>query len=232
MAQTQTPTVFVQDGEAIDYTPVAAVYAGDVVLLGDIPAIAKTDIAANKLGALATEGIFAAPKITGAVTVGAAVYWSATADPVGGTAGTGAATTVQLNNKLMGYAILAAASGDATVLVKLGAAKAAVSPVLPTATVAAAGTVQGDATQIATGLTLVTGADDAKGVLLPAASAGLICYVKSSVANKILKVWPATGDAINALSANAALSLASGPTPVILVALDATTWYSFPLVPS
>lgn len=103
---------------------------------------------------------------------------------------------------------------------------------VPSATVAAAGSVQGDAAAVATGFTLVTAADAIKGVILPAAVAGLVCIIKNAdAANAILKIYPATGDAINAIAANSALSIAA-KTSVILVAYDATTWYSVPLLPS
>ncbi|MFQ3588264.1 MAG: capsid cement protein, partial [Fimbriimonadaceae bacterium] len=39
--------VFVHDGECIDYTPGAAVAAGDVVVQGDLIGVAKQPIAAN-----------------------------------------------------------------------------------------------------------------------------------------------------------------------------------------
>ena len=103
-------------------------------------------------------------------------------------------------------------------------------PLIPTATVAATGTVQGDAAAIATGFTLVTGADDAKGVLLPAAAAGKICIIKVD-AGADLKVWPATGDAINAIAANSALTVIDDVC-FMLIAYDATTWYTVPLLPS
>lgn len=105
-------------------------------------------------------------------------------------------------------------------------------PRIPTATVAAAGTNQGTAAAIVEGFTLVSAADDTKGVILPAAVAGMQCIVKSSVANKILKVYPNTSDTINALSADAAISLASGPTIAHFIAYDATAWYTLPLLPS
>jgi len=98
------------------------------------------------------------------------------------------------------------------------------------ATVAALGTVQADAAAITTGLTLVSGADAIKGVKLPAAAARQVCFVKNG-ANAVLKIWPNTDDAINAIAANSAFSIAA-LTSVILVSYDATTWYSFPLVAS
>lgn len=102
--------------------------------------------------------------------------------------------------------------------------------IVPTATVAATGTNQGNAAAIATGFTLVSGADGTKGVLLPVAAAGLVCIVKNGAA-AVLKIWPASGDAINALSVDAAFSVAAS-VGLLLVAYDATTWYSVPLLPS
>ena len=68
---------FRHDGAAIDYTPGAAVSAGDVVVQGELIGVAKLDIAANALGALAVQGVFDFPKATGvgtAITVGSRVY--------------------------------------------------------------------------------------------------------------------------------------------------------------
>lgn len=46
------------EGRAIDYTPVAAVAAGNAVQVGDLIGVANVDIPANKKGALAVEGVF------------------------------------------------------------------------------------------------------------------------------------------------------------------------------
>ena len=102
---------------------------------------------------------------------------------------------------------------------------------IKTATVAAAGSNQGTAAAVSDGFTLVTAADDAKGVILPAAVAGRTVIIKNNVSAKTLKIYPASGDAINALSANASYDIA-GLTSTMLVAYDATTWYSLPLVAS
>ena len=56
---------FIQDGKSIDYTPGSAVSAGDVVVQGDLIGIAKLDIAADALGALAVKGVFDFPKAAG-----------------------------------------------------------------------------------------------------------------------------------------------------------------------
>lgn len=427
MSQSQTPAIRRGIGDVIDYTPVAAVYAGDIVVIGSIPMLADVDIAAGALGALSVDDTLAdVPKDTSTFSAGDAVYWNPTGNPVSGTAGTGCATSTASGNYLMGFAAKDAATGVSYVSTKFTAAKrttaiagsvtadditgsdaslgifglaaaqggaivitggtsstgsnaggaitvtggtggaagaggavsmvggvpasgnaaggagtfsggagsgtgaggavttkggasgsgatgnggawtagggAALStngtggavsltggvatgtgvggavtitsgasagasgtagaltittgatnggtggaivigdsnaasltfgvmPRIPTSTVAAAGNAQGNAGVLVEGFNLVTAADDTKGVVLPAAAAGMQVIVKSSVSNKILKVYPNTSDVINALSADAAISLASGPTVAIFIAYDATTWYTIPLLPS
>ena len=102
--------------------------------------------------------------------------------------------------------------------------------VMPSATVAAAGSTQSDAAQIATGFTLVSAANATKGILLPVAVAGATCVIKNNAA-AVLKVWPASGDAINAIAADSNYVLAS-LTSTLLVAYDNVTWYSVPLLAS
>ena len=111
--------VYVQEGNAIDYTPGAVVTAGQVIVQGDLVGIARLDIPADGKGSLAVDGVFDVPKATGAITTGTKVYWDEDGDPVDGTAGSGAATTVDTDNKLMGKAIAAAVSADATTRVRL-----------------------------------------------------------------------------------------------------------------
>ena len=110
---------YVQKGHQIDYTPSSAVVAGQVIVLGNTVGIANVPIAASALGALAVEGLFDVAKVTGAITVGAAIYWDADGDPLGGTAGTGAATTTSTGNTYMGVSALAAAETATTVRVRL-----------------------------------------------------------------------------------------------------------------
>jgi len=105
--------VFVQDGDAIDYTPVGDVSAGDVVVQGGLVAISKRDIAANTLGALVVEGVFDVAKATDvSFAAGDNVYWNATAEQAATSDGGGA-------NKLMGPCVKAAALADTTVRTKL-----------------------------------------------------------------------------------------------------------------
>ena len=106
---------FVHDGRSIDYTPGADVTAGDVVVQGDLIGVAKLDIAADILGALAVAGVFDFPKATGggsAIAAGAIVYWDV-ADSEAKTDDESAA------NKLLGKTIVAAGDDDTTVRVRL-----------------------------------------------------------------------------------------------------------------
>lgn len=111
MAQAQ----FVQEGDAIDYTPGADVAAGVVVVLSDLVGVTKRDIKANVLGALAVTGVFDVAKAGGGgvtFAIGNKVYWDDTNNVAVATDGAGA-------NKLMGKAVLAAADAATTVRVRL-----------------------------------------------------------------------------------------------------------------
>lgn len=99
---------YVQGDCLLDYTPSAAVAAGDVVVLNDLVTVAPVAIAANKLGAVSVEGVWEMPKATGAIGQGALVYWDATAGNV---------TTTSSGNKRAGKAAAAAASADTSVKV-------------------------------------------------------------------------------------------------------------------
>ena len=106
---------FIHDGKAIDYTPGAAVAAGDVVVQGDLVGVAKQPIAADALGALAVRGVFDLPKATGggsAITAGAKVYWDVGDTEAKEDAEAGA-------NKYLGKVVIAAADADTTVRVRL-----------------------------------------------------------------------------------------------------------------
>ena len=107
--------VFVQEGNQVDYTPVAAVAAGDVVVKGDLVGVARTPIAAGVAGALAVHGVFDFPKATGAgtaIAAGASVYWDAADQQAKTDSESGA-------NKLLGKTTAAAGDGDATVRARL-----------------------------------------------------------------------------------------------------------------
>ena len=109
---------------------------------------------------------------------------------------------------------------------------------LNVATVAAAGSTQATATAIsvnaAPGFILVSGGDDIVGVRLPPASRGKLYHIKNlgtGGLNGTLNVYPATGDSLNALSANSPLVMASLKAATFIAA-NSTTWYTVPLLPS
>lgn len=100
-----------ETGPVIDYTPVGAVSAGNVVVLGDLVAVAKLDIAAGALGQLHLGGVYDFPKSTAggsAIAVGKTVYWDA---------GNNVATETSTGNKLLGKTELACTDAASTVRV-------------------------------------------------------------------------------------------------------------------
>jgi predicted RecA/RadA family phage recombinase len=104
---------FVQEGASIDYTPGADVAAGDVIVQGDLVGVARLDIKASRLGALAVDGVFDFAKGTGggtAIAMGTVVYWNDT---------TNQATATATGNKKIGTVVRAAADADATVRVRM-----------------------------------------------------------------------------------------------------------------
>lgn len=111
---------YIQDGEEVDYTPVADTPAETVVAQGDLIGVTKKPIEGGALGAIAVEGVFDFPKATTAgsgIAAGKTVYW----DPVN------SVVTIALNDgatppvayTMVGKVVAAAADADATVRVRL-----------------------------------------------------------------------------------------------------------------
>ena len=95
-----------------------------------------------------------------------------------------------------------------------------------TATPAAAGSTSADATALSSQVNFVTGADDAKGVALPAAASATAIYVMNTVMNRNLLVYPVDGgnDNINGGAEDAAFTLGPGKG-AWFIATSATQWY-------
>lgn len=73
---------FVNSGETIPHTPVAAKSAGDIVVLAsEIIGVVVADIEAGKLGALRVDGTFRFDT-SDTMTVGESAYYNATADEI------------------------------------------------------------------------------------------------------------------------------------------------------
>ena len=140
--------VFVQEGDAVDYTPGADVAAGAVVVQGTLVGVAKQPIASGKLGALSVRGLFDVAKAAVAFTAGVAVYWDADGSPVGGVALSGAATTTRTGNTFMGFAIVAAGETAATVRTALRSVESTASEVLGLGDLSDVGAVAYDAGKV------------------------------------------------------------------------------------
>lgn len=102
---------YFQRGEALGYTPTEDVKAGQVVDLGTRIGVAASDIPANELGNIHMTGVFSMRKADGEeFAQGAAVYYSAAAEAITGTAA---------GNTPAGYAAAPASAAATTVMVKL-----------------------------------------------------------------------------------------------------------------
>lgn len=102
---------FIQEGNVLNYTPSGAdVASGDVIIMGAIAGVAKTDIADGKTGAVHITGVYSLPKASGAIGQGVKLYWSAANSNV---------TTTASGNTLIGVAAAAALTADASVPVLL-----------------------------------------------------------------------------------------------------------------
>lgn len=181
---------------------VAAAGANDERVVMYLRSFTATDISASSLGDLAN--VDSATPTSGHILIGDGSDWA--------------------NKAVSGDGTLS----DAGVLAITGFAA---MPVIPTATVAAAGTDQTDATPIATGFTLVSAADGDKGIILPTAAAGKLCLVKNGEAAQ-LKVWPGTNDKINGGTATTGQLTLANSVAALFVAFDDTDWYTLPLLPS
>ena len=102
---------YVQRGDAIDYIPEADVAAGDVVQLGKLVGVAKLDIKAGELGALALCGVYEIATNGAAIEAGAVVFVDPATGKVCAESASGAVK--------FGHAVAAAAATDTLVLVRL-----------------------------------------------------------------------------------------------------------------
>ena len=101
---------FIQPGNTLTLTAPSDVSSGDGVLVGTIFGVAAGAAVSGAELEAVVEGVFEMTKATGAITQGAKVYWDNTNKNV---------TTTATANTLIGAATVAAASGDATVPVRL-----------------------------------------------------------------------------------------------------------------
>ena len=102
---------YVQRGESIDFIPASDVAAGDIVKVGILVGVAKLDIKAGELGALALCGVYEIATSGTAIEAGALVF----VDPATGkTCAESAPGAVKF-----GHAVAAAGTTDTLVNVRL-----------------------------------------------------------------------------------------------------------------
>jgi predicted RecA/RadA family phage recombinase len=71
--------IYIQDGDAIDHLPVAALPAGSVVVQGHLVGITPRPIPGGGIGALQVEGVFDLPIVPGPIAgIGDQVFWDPT----------------------------------------------------------------------------------------------------------------------------------------------------------
>lgn len=99
---------YIESGEVLDWTATAATTSGQVVVIGAMVGVAMGDAAIGEVVAVRLKGVYEVPKATGAITLGAKVYWNGTS-----------ATATATDNTFMGYAWTAQISADTVVRVVL-----------------------------------------------------------------------------------------------------------------
>lgn len=111
-------TKYVQDGDVLDYTNTSGstITSGTPVVMGNIIGVALADIANNATGAVAIDGVFTLPKVTGSAwTIGSKLLWDVSA----GKFDVGSATPATGDVSVCCVAAAAAASAATTGAVKL-----------------------------------------------------------------------------------------------------------------
>lgn len=101
-----------QRGETLDYknTGTATIEANTVIIFGNHIGVAGTDILPGETGSIHVAGVFEMPKTaSGAIDMGTDVYFD----------GNGITDTEGDGTVIAGYAVQAAAAGDAVILVKI-----------------------------------------------------------------------------------------------------------------
>ena len=102
---------YIQRGDSIDYTSTSDIAAGDIIKVGSLVGVAKLDIKAGELGALALVGVYELEGNGTAVEAGTVVSVDPTTGKVCAEGATGAVK--------FGHAVQSAAATDATVLIRL-----------------------------------------------------------------------------------------------------------------
>lgn len=103
---------YIQTGHNLDYvnTGETLITAGELVIIGEICAIAACTIPPGEKGVVSTNGVWLMPKDDAEISAGAKVYYDSDADEISATEG---------SNTFVGIAVAAAAAGDTSAAVRL-----------------------------------------------------------------------------------------------------------------
>jgi len=210
-----------------------AVAGGNVsgaVALASSATSANAVAGANVSGAVALASSATSANAVAGGNVSGAVSFATTANAVAGGNVSGAVSFAGTANAVAGANV----SGQVANSLVSGTVYTAAQPNVTsvgtlllhsnTDTVSAAGTTQGDATQLTTEINRVTTVGASSGVKLPNAVGGLIIFITNTSATT-LAVYPNTSDIINSLGTNASYSHPAGGT-LQYICTNATNWYT------
>ena len=72
-------TNFIEKGEVLNYTAATKdIASGELIIIGSIAGVAKTDIAVGETGSVHITGVYSLPKAADSITQGSKVYWNTT----------------------------------------------------------------------------------------------------------------------------------------------------------
>lgn len=103
-------TNYVQPGNVIPVTLAANISSGDALAIGTVVGVATCSGVIGQVVNFSLEGVYELPKASGAMTIGAVLYWDATANNL---------TTTALNNTEAGICFEGVGSSATTVKIKL-----------------------------------------------------------------------------------------------------------------
>lgn len=104
-------TNFIEKGEVLNHTATTKdIVSGELIIIGAIAGVAKTDIAIGGTGAIHITGVYSLPKTADTITQGMKVYWSGINNNV---------TTTETDNTIIGVAANNATSSDSFIHILL-----------------------------------------------------------------------------------------------------------------
>lgn len=180
--------IYVQCDDNIDYTPAAAITAGKVVVLPNLVGVVPVGLAANELGAMATDGVFDFAKdgTSGPVfAVGDEVHWDVT---------NSLAVHPQAGSYPLGICVVAATDSESVVRVMLQQQRPPFDGLIREAVDITGGSKTLDIEDC--GKVLAVTGHGTNVVTLPSVAVGLRYVIVAATAGARIAVSPAAADKI------------------------------------